>query len=221
MLTTAAGTIKPARVLVIGAGVAGLQAIATAKRLGAIVTAYDIRTAAREQIESLGAKMINIEIKAEGTGGYARELSAEEKEKQQEVLKEAISKSDAIICTAFLPGKPAPKIITQEMVASMQSGTVIVDMAASAGGNCELTQPDETIDHNGVSIIGPTNLPSQLPKDASMMYAKNIVSFLSLLIKAGQLNMDWDDPIIAESALTMDGQIKHPPTKTAMGDKAA
>lgn len=212
MLTTAAGTIRPVNVLVIGAGVAGLQAIATARRLGALVKAYDIRPAAREQIESLGARMIHIEVKADTSGGYARELSEAEKQLQQAALKEAISKTDVIISTAAIPGKPAPKIISKEMVESMIPGSVIIDIAAQSGGNCELTQPDNTFIHQGVTIIGPTNVPSMLAQDASNMYAKNLLNFLSLILKEGQIHLDWQDPILAESVLTHEGVIKHQAT---------
>jgi len=207
MLTTAAGTIRPATVLVIGAGVAGLQAIATAHRLGAIVKAYDIRPAAREQVESLGAKMINIDIHAEGSGGYARELTNEEKQKQADALANAVKEADAVITTALIPGRPAPKIITKAMVEAMKPGSVIIDIAAIAGGNCELTQADTTVTHQGVTINGPVNLPSMLPKDASIMYAKNVVSFLALLIKDGNISLDWADPILSQSALTHEGKM--------------
>lgn len=213
MLTTAAGTIRPSNVLVIGAGVAGLQAIATAKRLGAIVKAYDIRAAAREQVESLGAKMVNIDVKADSAGGYARELTAEEKQKQQDALFDAFAKTEAVITTALIPDRPAPKIITQAMVESMMPGSVIVDIAAIAGGNCVLTQPDTWVEHKGVSIYGATNLPSTVARDASNMYAKNLVNFLTLFIKEGKLTLDWEDPILAESVLTFDGVIKHAPTR--------
>jgi len=213
MLTTAAGTIRPSNVLIIGAGVAGLQAIATARRIGATVKAYDIRSAAREQIESLGAKMINIDVKAEGAGGYARELTEEEKQKQQDVLFEAVAKAEAIISTALIPGRAAPKIITAKMVEAMAPGSVIVDTAAIAGGNCELTQPNQTIIHQGVKICGPTNLASMVAQDASNMYAKNLVSFLELFVKEGNINIDWNDEILAQSVLTFDGEIKHQPTK--------
>jgi NAD(P) transhydrogenase subunit alpha len=209
MLTTAAGTIRPANVLIIGAGVAGLQAIATSRRLGAIVKAYDIRSAAREQVESLGAKMINIEIKAEAAGGYARELTEEEKQQQQAVLQENLSKADIIITTAAIPGKAAPKIISQKMVESMAPGTVIIDIAAESGGNCELTQAEKTVVHQEVIIYGPVNLPSLVARDASNMYAKNLINFLKLLIKEGkEIALDWNDEILAKSVLTHDGVIK-------------
>ncbi len=208
MLTTAAGTIRPATVLVIGAGVAGLQAIATAHRLGAIVKAYDIRPAAREQVESLGAKMINIDIHAEGSGGYARELTNEEKQKQEMALANAVKEADAVITTALIPGKRAPIIITKAMVEAMKPGSVIIDIAAISGGNCELTQANQTITHQGVLVHGPVNLPSMLSKDASLMYAKNMVSFLSLLIKDGKISLDWEDPILSQSVLTHDGKLQ-------------
>lgn len=220
MLTTAAGTIRPSNVLIIGAGVAGLQAIATAKRLGAIVKAYDIRTAAREQIESLGAKMINIDVKADASGGYARELTDEEKQKQQDALFEAISKTDAIISTALIPGRSAPKIISTKMVEAMMPGSVIVDTAAIAGGNCELTQADKIVTHHDVMINGPTNLPSMMARDASNMYAKNLISFMELLVKDGTLNLDWNDEIISQSALTHEGKINHQPTREMIEGKS-
>lgn len=213
MLTTAAGTIRPASVLVIGAGVAGLQAIATARRLGAMVKAYDVRAAAREQIESLGAKMVQIEVKGESAGGYARELTAEEKALQQAALLDAVKSADIVIATAQIPGRQAPKIITTEMVEAMTSGSVIVDIAAPTGGNCELTQCGCTVEYRGVSIVGPIDLASTMARDASTMYAKNGSSFLALLIKNGALNLDWEDPIVAESVVTYERNIRHASTK--------
>lgn len=213
MLTTAAGTIRPASVLIIGAGVAGLQAIATARRLGAMVKAYDVRSAAREQIESLGAKMVQIDVKGESQGGYARELTADEKAMQQAALFDAVKLSDVVICTAQIPGRQAPKIVTKDMVEAMHAGSVIVDIAASTGGNCELTQAGETINHQGVLIAGPTNLASSMARDASSMYAKNIISFLELLSKDKQLAIDWSDPVIAESAVTHEKVIRHSATR--------
>lgn len=221
MLTTAAGTIKPTQVLVIGAGVAGLQAIATARRLGAIVSAYDIRAAAREQVESLGAKMIHIDLQADAAGGYARELNNDEKIKQQNALSEAIAKADIVISTALIPGKPAPKIITQQMVERMSVGSIIVDIAAEAGGNCELTRPNEKILHHGVTIFGPTHLPSLLAHDASKMYSKNLIQFLKLFVKEGKLAIDWKDEILAQSVLTHEGHIVHQPTRTLIEGKEA
>jgi H+-translocating NAD(P) transhydrogenase subunit alpha len=207
MLSTAAGSIKPAKVLIIGAGVAGLQAIATAKRLGAIVEAYDVREETREQVESLGAKFVKTTIKAEGTGGYARELSADEQREQQELLAKHIAASDVVITTAGVPGKQAPKIISQAMVNNMKPGSIIVDIMAENGGNCELTKANETINHNNVTIIGAVNLPSMLAINASEMYARNIINFLNLIIKDGAINLDWNDEIIAGCAITHEGKI--------------
>jgi NAD(P) transhydrogenase subunit alpha len=213
MLTTAAGTIRPAQVLVIGAGVAGLQAIATARRLGAIVEAYDVRAATREQIQSLGAKFVDTGVAAEGTGGYARELTAEEKAKQQEILDRHIAKADAVITTAAVPGRTAPRIISKAAVAAMGAGAVIVDLAAESGGNCELTVAGETVvTPNGVKILGPRNLPSELARHASQMYARNLLNFLAPAIKKGELAIDWQDEVFAQSALTHDGQVRHAPT---------
>ncbi len=221
MLTTAAGTIRPAKVLVIGAGVAGLQAIATARRLGAMVEAYDVRAATKEQVQSLGAKFIDMEIKAEGTGGYARELTAEEKKMQQDKLAEHIAKSHVVITTAAIPGRPSPKIITKAMVNGMATGSVIVDIAAEGGGNCELTQAGKTIEHNGIKIHAPLNIPSDMPLHASEMYAKNLFNLLSLVIdKEGNLNLDMADEVIAGSTLTHDGAIKHEPTRQAVEGNA-
>jgi NAD(P) transhydrogenase subunit alpha len=213
MLTTAAGTIRPAQVLVIGAGVAGLQAIATARRLGAIVEAYDVRSATKEQIQSLGAKFVDTGVAAEGTGGYARELTAEEKAKQQEILDRHIAKADAVITTAAVPGRAAPRIISKNAVAAMLPGAVIVDLAAESGGNCELTVAGETVvTPNGVKILGPRNLPSELARHASQMYARNLLNFLSPAIKNGELAIDWQDEVFAQSVLTHDGQVRHAPT---------
>jgi NAD(P) transhydrogenase subunit alpha len=213
MLTTAAGTIRPSKVVIVGAGVAGLQAIATCRRLGAIVEAYDIRPAARQEIESLGAKMIDTGVSAEGEGGYARELTAEEKQKQADALARRVAAANAVITTAAIPGRPAPKIITTAMVEAMKPGSVIIDLAAESGGNCELTQPGETVEHHGVVIAGPLNIPSSFPVPASEMYAKNLYNFLSPMIKDGNLNLDWSDEVIAKSALTRDGQVVHEPTR--------
>ncbi|HKJ94013.1 MAG TPA: Re/Si-specific NAD(P)(+) transhydrogenase subunit alpha [Gammaproteobacteria bacterium] len=213
MLTTAAGTIRPAKVLVVGAGVAGLQAIATAKRLGAIVEAYDVRSATREQVESLGGKFVDTGVKAEGEGGYARELTDEERKQQQEVLAEHIAKSDAVITTAAIPGRPAPKIIDTATVERMKRGAVIIDMAAETGGNCELTQPGKEVDHNGVVIYGPKNIASTAATHASEMYSRNLLNLLKLLVKDGELTLNWDDQVIADSCLTHDGEVKHAPTR--------
>lgn len=209
MLTTAAGTIRPSKVLVIGAGVAGLQAIATARRLGAIVEGYDVRAAVKEQVESLGAKFVDIEIKAEGTGGYARELTEEEKAQQQAILAKHVAAADVIISTAAIPGRPSPRIISTEMVEGMKGGSVIVDLAAEGGGNCELTQMDQTVIHKGVKIYGPVNVPSMVGNHASEMYAKNLLNFLDLLIQDGAININLDDEIITGSLVTHAGAIHH------------
>ena len=216
MLTTAAGTIRPASVLVIGAGVAGLQAIATARRLGAIVEAYDVRSATKEQVKSLGAKFVDVGVTAEGQGGYARELTPEETAKQQEVLDARIAAADAVITTASVPGRKAPVIVSRVAVERMKAGAVIVDIAAEQGGNCELTRVGETVQHNGVKIIGPVNLPSQLAYNASEMYARNLLNFLRPAIdKDGALAIDWTDEVFAQACVTHDGQITHEATRKA------
>lgn len=207
MLTTAAGTIRPAKVIVIGAGVAGLQAIATARRLGAVVEGYDVRSATKEQVQSLGAKFIELGIKAEGEGGYARELTPEEKQQQQDELAKHIATADVLITTAAVPGRPAPKIIPETTVDGMKPGAVIIDLAAEGGGNCTLTQPGQTIVHNGVTIHAPLNVPSQVPVHASEMYAKNLLNFLTLMLKDGQYTPDFNDEIIAGALLTHEGKI--------------
>lgn len=217
MLTTAAGTIRPAMVLVIGAGVAGLQAIATAKRLGAIVKGYDVRGATKEQVESLGAKFVDTGVSAEGEGGYARELTDAEKQQQKEALDKEIAVSDVVISTAAIPGRPAPKIISAAAVEAMKPGAVIVDLAAETGGNCELTKAGETVVAHRVKIVGPTNLPASLGRHASDMYARNLFNFIKPAINEdGELNIDWEDEVFAKSALTYDGEIKHEPTREAI-----
>ena len=209
MLTTAAGTIRPSKVLVIGAGVAGLQAIATARRLGAIVEGYDVRVAVKEQVESLGAKFVDIEIKAEGSGGYARELTDEERQQQQSILAKHIAAADVVVSTAAIPGRPSPLIVSTEMVEGMRGGSVIVDLAAEGGGNCELTKIDQTVLHNGVKIYGPSNVPSMLSNHASELYAKNLLNFLELLIQDGTINIDLEDEILNASLITHGGEIHH------------
>ncbi|MDD1647189.1 MAG: Re/Si-specific NAD(P)(+) transhydrogenase subunit alpha, partial [Methanomicrobiales archaeon] len=202
MLTTAAGTVRPAMVLILGAGVAGLMAIATAKRLGALVEAYDVRRAAGEQVRSLGAKFLELEINAEGQGGYARELTPEEKEKEQQMVSAAVARADIIITTAAIPGRKAPVLITKETVATMRPGAVIIDMAAESGGNCELTQAGRTVREHGVLIIGPQNLPARVPFHSSQMYAKNLQSFLALLVtKDGAIVTEFTDEILVASLL--------------------
>lgn len=220
MLTTAAGTVRPAKVVIIGAGVAGLQAIATAKRLGAIVEAYDVRSATREQVESLGGKFIDTGVSAEGEGGYARELTEDEKTRQAEILAQHIAQADAVVTTASIPGRPAPKIIDQATVERMKSGAVIVDMAAETGGNCALTEAGKDVTHHGVTIAGPKNIPSMAATHASEMYARNLVNLLGLIIKDGEIHLDWDDQVVADSCLTHDGETRHAPTRERMeGDK--
>ncbi len=216
MLTTAAGTIRPAQVLIIGAGVAGLQAIATAKRLGAVVTGYDVRSATKEQVKSLGAKFVETGVSAEGEGGYARELTDEEKQQQQAALVKEIANSDVVISTAAIPGRPAPRIISAAAVAAMKPGAVIVDLAAETGGNCELTVAGETVVEHNVKIVGPVNLPASLGRHASEMYARNLFNFIKPAIEEGELKIDWDDEVFAESVLTRDGEIKHDATREAI-----
>jgi H+-translocating NAD(P) transhydrogenase subunit alpha len=214
MLTTAAGTIRPATVLILGAGVAGLMAIATAKRLGALVEAYDVRRAAGEQVRSLGARFLELEINAEGQGGYARELTAEEKVKEQEMVSTAVTRADIIITTAAIPGRRAPVLITRETVAKMRPGAVIIDMAAETGGNCELTVAGETIRKHDVLIIGPRNLPARVPFHTSQMYAKNLQSFLTLLVdKNGEIVRDFTDEILAASLLVHAGEVCYGPAR--------
>ncbi len=217
MLTTAAGTIRPSLVLIIGAGVAGLQAIATARRLGAVVEAYDVRSATREQVKSLGAKFVDTGVSADGTGGYARELTDEEKRKQQEVLDARIAAADVVVTTASVPGRPAPRIITRAAIERMRPGSVVVDIAAEQGGNCELTRAGETVIHQGVKIIGAVNLAAALAYNASEMYARNLLNFLKPAIgKGGELSIDWNDEVFAQSCLTRDGKINHEPTRKAI-----
>lgn len=218
MLTTAAGTLFAAKVLVLGAGVAGLQAIATARRLGAIVWGYDVRPAVREQVESLGAKFLQFELgekDVEDKGGYARQLSTETQQRQQEWLAEQTRGFDVVITTALIPGKPAPRLITRQTVEGMRSGSVIVDLAGECGGNCELTVPGETTEHHGVTIHAPLNLPSSAPFHASQMYARNITNFVTPLIKDGQLNHDMTDEIVRASLVTHQGEILHEAARTA------
>jgi NAD(P) transhydrogenase subunit alpha len=221
MLTTAAGTIRPAQVLVIGAGVAGLQAIATAKRLGALVKGYDVRSATKEQIESLGAKFVDTGVSADGEGGYARELTDEEKQQQQAALEKEIAQADVVISTAAIPGRPAPKIISAAAVKNMKPGAVIVDIAAETGGNCELTVAGETVVVHNVKIVGPINLPSALGRNASEMFARNLYNFISPAIEEGELKIDWEDEVFAKSALTHAGETKHEPTREAIEGGAA
>ncbi len=217
MLTTAAGTIRPAKVLILGAGVAGLTAIATARRLGAVVEAYDVRRAAGEQVRSLGAKFLELQINAEGSGGYARELTDDEKKQEAEMLAKAVADADVILTTANVPGRRAPLLVRKEMVDRMRAGAVLVDLAAESGGNCELTRPGEEVEVHGVRIAGPLNLPSQLPLSASQMFAKNVEAFLGLLLGPDRsLRPDFADEVLAGSLLTRDGTVVHAPTRDAL-----
>jgi len=220
MMMTAAGTITPARVLVIGAGVAGLQAIATCNRLGAIVSAYDIRPAVKEQVQSLGAKFVELELdtgEAEDKGGYAKAMDEEFYRKQRELMAKVVAENDAVISTAAIPGKKAPILITEEMVTGMKPGSVIVDLAAESGGNCEATVAGETVDKNGVKIIGPVNVPSTVPYHASQMYAKNISNLLLLMVKDEELNIDLEDEILKDSLVTDDGSVVNDRVKESLG----
>ena len=214
MLTTAAGTIRPAKVLVLGAGVAGLMAIATSRRLGAVVEAYDVRRAAGEHVRALGAKFLELALDAEASGGYARELTAEEKTKERTMVAEAVARADAVITTANIPGRKAPRLIDREMASRMQPGSVIVDLAAESGGNCELTQPGKTAVVNGVIVLGPENIPSRIPFHSSRLYAKNQQAFLELLVgKDGALNENFSDEILAAALLVHQGRVAHEPTR--------
>lgn len=215
MMMTAAGTIAPARVFVMGAGVAGLQAIATARRLGAVVSATDVRPAAKEQVESLGATFVMVESdemkQAETSGGYAKEMSDDFKAKQAKLVSDTLIRQDIVITTALIPGRPAPKLVTDDMVQSMKPGSIIVDMAVEQGGNCTLSRPGEIVEINGVKIIGHRNIPARIPTDASALYARNLLNLVTLLIsKEGTLNLNMDDDIIKAIVLTRDGQIVHP-----------
>jgi NAD(P) transhydrogenase subunit alpha len=218
MLTTAAGTIKPASVLVLGAGVAGLQAIATARRLGAQVTAFDVRSAVKEQVQSLGAKFLELDLDAdaEGSGGYAKALDEDAQRRQQEELAKAAGRFDVVITTALIPGKPAPKLLIEDAVRNMKPGSVIVDLAGEAGGNTEITEPGQTIVRHDVTIAAPLNLPGDMAEHASQLYARNIMALLELMAgDEGALELDWDDEIIKGAAITRDGEIVHEGAKQA------
>ena len=219
LLMTAAGTIKPARVVIMGAGVAGLQAIATARRLGAIVEVSDIRPAVKEQVQSLGARFIELPLaeSGEGQGGYAREMGEDFLRRQREIVQQHLSQADAVITTALIPGRPAPKLVTTEMVNAMRPGAVIIDLAVEQGGNCELSQADQQVVHGGVVILGPSNLPATMPHDASSLYARNVNALLQLLWKEGRLTVDPADEVIAGSLLTHEGRVAHGPTAERLG----
>jgi NAD(P) transhydrogenase subunit alpha len=220
MLMTAAGTVSPAKVFIIGAGVAGLQAIATAKRLGAVVKAYDVRPAVKEQIESLGGKFVELKVEAkdsEDSGGYAKEMDESFYKRQREMMTEILAESDVVITTAAIQGKKAPVLITADMVKGMQKNSVIVDLAAESGGNCELTKPGNNVVKNGVTIIGPANIASEIPYHASQMYSKNIITFLLHIVKDGKLSDDIEDEILAETMITKSGKIVHSRVKELAG----
>ena len=213
MMMTAAGTVRPARAFVVGAGVAGLQAIATARRLGAVVEAYDVRPAVKEEVESVGAKFLTLSFETEeteGAGGYARAMGEEFYRRQREMMFRVVAQSDVVITTAAIPGKRAPMLVTGDMIREMKAGSVIVDLAAETGGNCELTRPGETVEVNGVAVIGPDNLPSTVAYHASQMYARNLVSFLGVLVKDGQIHMEMDDPIVTETLVAHRGEVVNP-----------
>jgi len=223
MMTTAAGTITPARVFVIGAGVAGLQAIATARRLGAVISAYDVREAVKEQIESLVAKCVSITLgaRAEGQGGYAGALDEETIGKQREQMAAVFKDQDVVITTAAVPGKKAPLLITRDMVSGMAPGSVIVDLAAERGGNCELTVPGQTVIEHGVQILGPVNLPSELPYHASQMYARNLLEFLKLMLNKGEFKPDTEDSILSECLVARGGAVVNPRVQELLKEVAA
>jgi NAD(P) transhydrogenase subunit alpha len=218
MFMTAAGTVPPAKVLVMGAGVAGLQAIATARRLGAVVRAYDVRAAAKEEVESLGAKFVELDLETQdGAGGYAKEQSAEYLAKQQELLAAEVAASDVVITTAQIPGRKAPVLVTEAMVRGMGEGAVIIDMAADSGGNCELSEPGEDVRVGGVTIVGLSNPPASMPTHASFLYARNIANFLGLVVTDGALAPDFEDEIVAGTCVVRAGQVVHAPTAEALG----
>jgi NAD(P) transhydrogenase subunit alpha len=222
MLTTAAGTLAPAKTFVLGAGVAGLQAVATARRLGAVVSAFDVRPVVKEQVQSLGASFVEAEqVSAEGAGGYAAELAEEQQRKVLEAVGRHIKDMDLVITTAQIPGRPAPTLLTEEAVRGMQPGSVIIDMAADSGGNCELSEPGKTVLEGGVKVIGPSNLPSEMAADASQLYAKNLENLLGLLVdeEDGSLQLDFDDEIVAGACITHEGEIRNERAAEVAGEK--
>jgi NAD(P) transhydrogenase subunit alpha len=217
MLMTAAGTIPPAKVLVLGAGVAGLQALATAKRLGARTTGYDVRPEVAEQVRSLGAQWLDLGVEASGEGGYARELTEEERARQQQALTEAIKGFDVVITTALVPGRPAPRLVTEEAVRGMRPGSVVVDLAGESGGNCELTEPGQTVVRHDVSILAPLNLPATLPEHASALFARNVLALLELLVgDDGALQLDFEDEIVAGACVVREGEVVHAGARAAV-----
>ena len=217
MLMTAAGTVPPAKVLVMGAGVAGLQAIATCRRLGAVVRAYDVRAAAKEEAESLGATFVDLGVSAEGAGGYARELTPEELAAQQRALSDEVTRADAVVTTAAVPGRPAPILVTREMVEGMATGAVVVDMAADSGGNCEVTERGSDVVVSGTTVVGMSNPPSGMPTHASALYARNVANILALLSSDGAVAPNWDDEIVAGTCVLRDGRPEHARTAELLG----
>jgi NAD(P) transhydrogenase subunit alpha len=220
MMMTAAGTIVAAKAFIVGVGVAGLQAIATAKRLGAVVSAYDIRPAVKDQVKSLGAKFVELDLDtgdSEGTGGYAKEMGEDFYRKQREKMLEVVAESDVVITTANVPGKKAPTLVTEEMVEAMPTGSVLVDLAAERGGNCELTESGKTVDKHGVTIIGPENVPSMLAENASTLYSKNITTFFATMANEGAIDIDYEDEIISTTVVTRDGTVPNGDLKERLG----
>lgn len=219
LLMTAAGTIKPARVVIMGAGVAGLQAVATAKRLGAVVEVSDIRPAVKEQVESLGGKFIELpmEESGEGAGGYAKEMSEDFLRRQREIVAERVAASDVVITTAQVPGKKAPTLVTEQMVRSMKRGSVIIDLAVDSGGNCEISEPEREVEKHGVHILGYSNLPATVPQDASTMYSRNLMALLGELLEGGEIRIDLENDVIDPSLLVHEGEVRHQPTREMMG----
>ena len=217
LLTTAAGTIRPAKVLVMGVGVAGLQAIATAKRLGAKVRAYDVRSAAKEEAEAAGAVFVKLGVTADAAGGYARELTDDERAQQQAALLSEVANADIVITTAAVPGRKAPILMTAAMVEAMGEGSLVIDMAADGGGNCELTKPGEVVEHHGVRVVGLSNPPAEMGAHASFMYANNVLKLFALFGAKGQLNPDWNDEVVIGSTVARNGDVNHGPTAEALG----
>ncbi|HVA44642.1 MAG TPA: NAD(P)(+) transhydrogenase (Re/Si-specific) subunit alpha, partial [Acidimicrobiales bacterium] len=214
----AAGTVPPAKFLILGAGVAGLQAISTARRLGAVVSAFDVRAASKEEVESLGAKFVDLQLDtAEGTGGYAAEQAEEAQRRQREALAPFVAASDVVITTAQIPGRPAPVLVTAEMMQGMRAGSVVIDLASDTGGNVEVSRPGEEIDHDGVAVIGVSNPASALPTHASQLYARNVANLLALMTKDGAFVPDYEDDIVAATCVTRDGEVVHGPTRELTG----
>ena len=218
MLMTAAGKVEPARVMILGAGVAGLQAIAVARRLGAVVEAYDVRAVVKEQVESLGATFIDVGMSQDdaGSGGYAKEVTAEDQDRANEVIAQHLENTDVCITTALIPGRPAPRLLTKEMVARMSAGSIVVDLAAEQGGNCELTEPGTTVEIGGVRILGPANLPSDVPYDASRMFSRNVEKLVLYLLTDGKLELDLEKEIVKGSIVTLDGKVLHEDIEKAL-----